>query len=96
MATESVNIALDVDELSLGELEAVEEYTGKTIFEIESDLSAGTVRARTLTALVWLAKHREDDTYTFDDAKSVRASAIRAKGGDTDPTQAADVPSGGG
>ena len=73
--TKSV-LDLNVDDLSLGDCIDVEEITGEPVFLTFAAAQAGGMSAKAMTALVWVTKRRDDPTFTFEDAKGIRVSAL--------------------
>jgi hypothetical protein len=62
--------AYTLDDLTLGELEALEDHMSLPIAQI--DLNS----ARAMKFLVWLLKHREDDTYTLQQAGDIKITDL--------------------
>lgn len=65
-----MEIALDPQDLTLGELEEFEAATGMTM----ADIGKGTAKA--ILGLIWLAKRREDPSFTLDDARKLKVGEI--------------------
>jgi len=65
-------IVLDVDSLTLGELEEFEELTGLTL----DSLVAGRLPAKAITTLVFLTTRRANPEFTLDDARQLPLSAL--------------------
>lgn len=77
----SIDLTIDLDDMSLGEIVDFEDASGSLIGSIdESNLSA-----RELVALVWIAQRRTDPDFTFDDAREVKVSQLNI------PTEAAPL-----
>jgi hypothetical protein len=86
MGTISVNgKAYDLDDLELGELEALEDFMGAPIGE----LSLGSVKATLY--LVYLIKRRDDDKYTLDDARREKFVSVKWGGEDEDDNSPLDA-----
>lgn len=84
-------LALDIDTLTIGDLEAIEEALG-TIpesFSPEALEAAGVKRSTWMVAVAWLALRRLDPSATLDDARSVPLASLQVSGGDgeVDPTE---------
>jgi len=62
--------AYTLDDLTLGELEALDDHMSLPIAQI--DLNS----ARAMKFLVWLLKHREDDTYTLQQAGDIKITDL--------------------
>jgi hypothetical protein len=62
--------AYTLDDLTLGELEALEDHMSLPIAQI--DLNS----ARAMKFLVWLLKHREDNTYTLQQAGDIKITDL--------------------
>lgn len=78
----------DINDLTIGEIADIEEATGKGISDLFAD---GTSQARVMQAVVWIARRREDASFTFADAGNMtftelnEAFNITDDGGDVDP-----------
>ena len=81
-------ITINLDEMTLGELEQIEEYTGQPI----ASLNAENLPAKALTAIVLVMKRRTDPDFTFEQARAVRMEE-RAEG---PPDPAPSIPPGAG
>ncbi len=80
IGTISVNgKAYDLDDLELGELEALEDFMGAPIGE----LSLGSIKATIY--LVYLIKRRENPEYTLDNARTEKFVSVKWGGADEDP-----------
>lgn len=79
IGTISVNgKAYDLDDLELGELEALEDFMGAPIGE----LSLGSIKATIY--LVYLIKRRENPEYSLDDARAEKFVSVRWGGDEED------------
>lgn len=65
---------MDFEDITLGEIEEIEEYAGLPIAEIADTSKVGTQKLR--TALAWIIKRRVDANFTIDDAKKLKASEL--------------------
>lgn len=63
--------AYDLDDLELGELEAMEEFMGAPI----GQLDLGSIRATIY--LVYLIKRREHEDYSLDDARAEKFVSVK-------------------
>jgi len=61
-------VVIDITTLTLGDLEEVESVVGGDVLR---EIGRGTPSPKTLTALVWVVKRREDPAYTLDDARTI-------------------------
>lgn len=70
---------LDIDSLTLAEIEAIEDETGLLIEELMT-LAEGKSRPATkvLRCLVWAVKHREDPAFTMDAARNMTLDDMSA------------------
>jgi hypothetical protein len=59
-------VAIDLDDLELGEVEELEESLGQSLSEI--DVSS----ARVIVRLIWITKKRNDPKYTLDKARKIK------------------------
>lgn len=77
---------VDLGELTLGDIEDVEEAAGMSFSAIVDELGGERLPpARVLTALVWVSRRREDPDYSLETARSLRLSDVRVGGGDGAP-----------
>lgn len=76
---------VNLDDLTLGDLEAIERETGKTLGEL---FPGGNPTAVGMVALVWATNRASNPDYTFDDARKVKFSDFTVDD-DPDPTPAA-------
>lgn len=79
MSTESITI--NPDDLTLGEVEAIEEVVGKPF----SEAFAGAVSAKAAIALVYVVKRRDNPDFTLDDARAYKIADLELGAG-ADPT----------
>ena len=87
-------ISLDLDDLTLGELEDIEELTGMSIAAISTANQDGTTPTRVLRAMAFVVLRRTIPEVTFEDCRAIRHSMIAGKPEDAaDPTPS---PEGGG
>lgn len=70
---------LDVDSLTLGEVETIEDETGLLIEELMNN-AAGKSRppTRVLRCLVWVVQHRNDPTFTMEQARGLNVDEMNA------------------
>ena len=69
-------IVIDANSLTLGELEEIEDLTGRNV---TAELGKGTPSARTLTALIWVIKRRTDPGFTIEDARKINVAAFQVE-----------------
>lgn len=74
-------ISFDANELTLGELEELEDITGRPV---SSELGRGQPSAKTLTALVYIFKRRQDPAFTLEQARALKVSEFKVEA-KTDP-----------
>lgn len=83
MAEQKISIV--VDDLTIGDLETIEEIAGEPAGRVFSqDFSAGTLKA-----LIFVAQRRENPDFTLEDAANVRFGDIDLVT-DEDPQTGAD------
>jgi hypothetical protein len=73
-------ITIDYDRITLGDMESLEEHVGPHVWE---ELRGGKPSAKTLVALVWIMRRRDDPTFTLEDARQVPVVALKEAA--TDP-----------
>lgn len=79
-------IQFDVNSLTLGEVETMEEIVGRDVMR---ELGQGTPSVKTLLALVYVVKRRDNPEFTLDDARKLKVAAIRAEAA-ADPKENGD------
>jgi hypothetical protein len=67
-------IDFDLDRLTLGELEEIEEIAG---FESVQRMMAGQMSAKALTAVAYIVKRQTDPDFTLEDARAIKVTAIK-------------------
>lgn len=86
-------MALDINKLTLQEIDTIESLSGLSISAIADDASP---KGRVLAALAYTAKHKIDPTYTWNDAFALtiqEAQDITGLGGDdADPKEEVALP----
>ncbi|RSM56043.1 hypothetical protein DMH03_31475 [Amycolatopsis sp. WAC 01376] len=75
-------ISIDIDELTIDEIEAVEEIIDASI---ESVAKPGSCKGKFLHALAFVVKRREDPAFTIEQAGSLKIRVERPAG-KPDPT----------
>jgi hypothetical protein len=70
-------LEFDVNELTLGEIETIEEIVGRDVLR---DLARGTPGGKTLVAVVYVIKKRTDPDVTLDDVRGLKVNALRLSG----------------
>lgn len=71
--TDPTKLEIDIEDLTLGEVEEFEEASGGATV---SDINRGNVPARAITALVWVFKKRGDASFTLDNARALKLSDL--------------------
>jgi hypothetical protein len=71
-----VALELDINDLTLGDLEKLEEACGRPAGKVIADFEKGNIVAKDLTALVWVFKSRTDPEFTLDDARSIKLTDL--------------------
>lgn len=79
-----MSIRIDVNDLTLGEVEFFEQESGLSL----GDLQDGKMTAKAVIALVCLVKRRTEPDFTMDDARKVKLSEFDVT---ADPTTAEDA-----
>ncbi|MDD2756230.1 MAG: hypothetical protein PHS80_11970 [Methanothrix sp.] len=75
-----MQIALNVDDLTLGEIEEMEQAAGLKLSEL------GNGSARSTIALIWISQRRIDPAFTLDDARALKVTELEF----ANPTVAGD------
>lgn len=71
-------LAFDLDSLTVGELEELEDRLGCSFTDIAKQLQSGGASARLLRGIVWLTGRRDDPDFTWEQAGDVRVSQVVA------------------
>lgn len=67
-------IVLDMEALTLGELETIEEVAGG---DAAKAMMAGQVSAKALIAVAYVVKRRDHPEFTLEDAKALKVMALK-------------------
>lgn len=75
---------MDFDDITLGEIEEIEDYAGLPIQLVGDMKMVGTHKLR--VALAWIVRRRENPDFTIDDAKKMTTKELFAimDGGDAE------------
>lgn len=76
---------IDVNSLTLGEIEVIEEKTGRSIDEA---FKSGAPRARLLRAIAFVVRRRTDPSFRWEDTESLTLSDVGLTSEDVDPIDA--------
>lgn len=76
---------IDMNELTAGDVEDIEEYAGLSFTEMNESGFPG----KGMTALIWVTQRRTDPSFTIEQARAVKVSKINVKTNGVDPTVAA-------
>lgn len=74
-------LTVNIDDLTLGELEDFEEAAGISVADIQA--RGGSMPVRAVSALVWVTKRRDDKDFTLDQARKIKLSEVEF----TNPTE---------
>lgn len=88
-AIQAVDMDKALNELDLGDLETVEEITGKNTGRVLKEFETGDLWASTLKAVLFVTLRREYPSMTFEDAAKVKMIALSD---DTDLDETVDNP----
>jgi len=73
---------VDFNDITLGEIEEIEDYAGLPVGMIGDVNTVGTSKLR--TAFAWIVKRRTDPAFTVEDAKKLSAADLTSLlGGDS-------------
>ena len=64
---------IDVNELTIGDIEELETLVGKPFGEIFAD---GNLSAKAMAAIVYVVKRRDEPGFTLDDARTMKLGEI--------------------
>jgi hypothetical protein len=79
-----LKITIDLDTLTLGELDFFEEQSGLSV----EDLAAGKSSAKSAMALICIQERRTNPAYTMDDARKIPVSELEVEVADPTPPKA--------
>lgn len=68
-------LTIDFNELTLGDIEDLEEKTGLNMRDLMGK-SSKDLPTRALIALVWIAKRHTDPAFTYEDARNVQIGVL--------------------
>jgi len=78
---------LDIDSLTLGEIEQIEDETGLLIEELMQSAQGKTrPSTKVLRCLIWAAVHRSDPSFTMDRAREMTLDEMNAVVDASDPS----------
>ncbi len=79
-----MEIILDVGELTIGDVEDIEEICGRPFDELDFDKPS----AKLVKAVVYILNRRTNPGFTLDDAREVKLSEVKVKRTEDRPTEA--------
>lgn len=74
MTDDELTLDLDIDSMTLGEMEIVEDLTGLGLDEIGDAMTKPGPKTKVLVALAYVVKRRTDPTVTVEQVKGMRVS----------------------
>lgn len=86
------NLRIDIESMTLGEIEELEEIAGVSFTNLAGQLASGDVPMRFVTAIAYLVRRRQEPGYTLDDARRLQLTDLedifggRVEAGAADPT----------
>jgi hypothetical protein len=90
---------MNIDDMTLGDLEDLEEATGMAFSDIESTLSQAGDKMppiKVVKAIIWILRRKTDPAYTLADTASVKLTELAEMtdmiSGTVDPTSAVSEP----
>ncbi len=78
MKDRKVTLAINLDDLTLGDLADIEDACGVSMLDLKG---GAKVPARVIPALVWIAERRNDPSFTYEQARAVKVTSLDVKGG---------------
>lgn len=89
--SDDAKIRFDANNVTVGDMEDFEEITGKVLDEVFAGAETGKLKleAKTLKAVVFIAKRHEDPSFTLEQARDVKISEVEVVPLGVDPTEAA-------
>lgn len=67
-----MQITIDLNSLTLGDVEDLEEYCGVPIMELEGRLRSNRLSTRMLTGLVWIMRRKTEPEFTIAQARELK------------------------
>lgn len=87
-------LRLSVDDITVGDMEDIEDISGQTFAEIVDALQKPTTGAgvvnvpiKVLKAIVYIAYRRDNPDFTLDDARNIKVSELELVMAEADPTE---------
>lgn len=77
-----MEIVLDVNQLTVGDVEDIEDICGKPFEELNFDNPS----AKLMKAIIFITGRRDNPEFTLDDARRVRLADVTLKESEPDPT----------
>lgn len=74
MVSDDDTVVLDLDRMTLAELETIEEVAGA---DAARAMMNGQMSAKALIAVVYVVKRRDNPAFTLEDAKAMRVTALK-------------------
>lgn len=98
------NLVVNLDDLTLGEVEDVEDLTGLSLAAISQHLSSGSPPMKVLRALIFVTLRRDHPDLAFEETRDIKLSALPGRreeqegrdDADADPTKPPVASSSGG
>lgn len=85
-----MTVDIDVNKMTIGEIEAAEALCGRSIMPT---ISKGDLPAAVLAALVTVVMRRDNPAFTYADARNVRIGEMNTEADPTTPTGEGASPS---
>lgn len=77
-----MEIVLDVSQLTVGDVEDIEEICGRPFEELDFDHPS----AKLMKAVIFITGRRDNPDFSLDDAREVRLADVTLKESELDPT----------
>jgi len=81
---EVMDLNIDINSLTVGEIEAVEELSGSSIDQL---FSANGRKGKALRAIAYITKRRENPDFTWEDAGNLRINLTAPEENPTPPEE---------
>ncbi len=78
MSDRKVTLAINLDDLTLGDLADIEDACGVSMLDLKG---GAKIPARVIPALVWIAERHNDPSFTYEQARAVKVTSLDVQGG---------------
>ena len=73
---EPEKILFDLDNMTLAEVEEIEDAAGAPVSAIIRGMAGGPLTARMIAAMLWSSRRKANPTYTLEEARAVKIGEV--------------------